>query len=106
MSARWLDDLQRERRVGVPHFRVGQIKAWRPTDERETIGFVRFVDRLGHAWLVCCDRETGDWIADLAVCVTANGNVFRPLGPPPPAFRFTPALLDALDNAERTDVPL
>lgn len=92
---RWMEGLQIEHRVGVPHFKPGQIRAWRDGD----IAILRFVDALGRAWLVCLDRASGDWIPELAMRRTAGG-LESQFGRPPKALRVTEGMRRALDAAE------
>lgn len=95
MTQRWMEGLEAEVHHGVPHFRPGQIRAWRDED----IALLRFVDQLGRAWLVCLDRGGGDWTPKLAMHRTTGGLASR-FTEPPQALRVTEGMRQALAAAE------
>lgn len=54
-----LDDLAVESRAGVPHYAVGQHRAWHDAEEPDA-AVLLYVDAMGWAVIVGCVREC-DW---------------------------------------------
>lgn len=94
-----MEGLRLEDRAGVPHYVPGQIKAWRTDEDGSNIALVRHCDRMGRAWLTCCEHKDGEWKAVMAIYRTAGG--LSPQGwlPTPENFRFTDGILAAIENA-------
>lgn len=57
----WLMGLEREDRVGVPHFKVGQHRAFVEEGGDEDVVVLCYVGGLGHAHVVLLERADGDW---------------------------------------------
>jgi hypothetical protein len=93
----WLVDVELEDREGVPHFKPGQIKAWR--DPGDDTAALRFCSRMGYAWLILLEHQDGEWHARLAVDTSAGG-LSHGWQQPPERFRITGAMRDALEHAE------
>lgn len=96
-----LTGLETENRVGVMHFKPGQMRAWRLSSEQgePELRVVRFVSGMGHAWIVCLEQDDVTWRGMMAVEVRPSGLSHGWQGVPA-AFRVTPAMASLLENPE------
>lgn len=99
--------LEREDRVGVPHFKVGQLQARyveETIDEEELppadLFELSFVDNMGHAWLILVDYDGGLWAPLYAMRGGAAGTC-REARPPAPG-KLRAAHVAELERARTT----
>lgn len=93
-----LDTLATEMREGVVHYKPGQHRAY-TTGER-TDAILLYVDGMGHACLVPCERTDLGWIhVGVALKIMATGvrTGWRQL---PKRYKLSDASRRALDDAE------
>lgn len=55
-----LEELEREQRSGIPHYKPGQHRAYRAEDEPGAAVLV-WVNPMGWAIILPCEREDGQW---------------------------------------------
>lgn len=94
-----LENLQREDRAGVPHFRTGQHQAWLDSEDPRA-AVLLYVDVMGWAVILGCQRECS-WEAVAVfgrVSATGVAQAARDL---PADFALSDEMRAALAAAER-----